>query len=95
MTPEEHIEHLIKAGRKAGLTEEQARRHAELVVPELHGQQSRYADTARWQDRICGIISHSGPNGEPLACAYLEGHAGAHSWATLPTFVAGQGGSGE
>lgn len=37
---------------------------------------------------ICGIISHSGPNGEPLACAYAPGHEGVHSWATLPTFVA-------
>ena len=36
---------------------------------------------------LCGIISMSGPNREPLACAYQPGHDGAHSWATLPTFV--------
>ncbi len=35
---------------------------------------------------ICGTISASGPNGEPLACAYAPNHDGAHSWATLPTF---------
>jgi hypothetical protein len=41
---------------------------------------------------ICGAVSNSGPNGEPLACAYppiLPGELmHAHSWATLPTFVA-------
>jgi len=36
---------------------------------------------------ICGIISHSGPQGEPLACAYLPGHEGIHSWGTLPTWT--------
>lgn len=36
---------------------------------------------------ICGVISNSGPNGEPLACGYLRPHDGEHSWATLPTFT--------
>jgi hypothetical protein len=35
---------------------------------------------------MCCVVSHSGPNGEPLACGYARGHQGAHSWATLPTF---------
>lgn len=35
----------------------------------------------------CGVIALCGPNGEPLACGYDAGHEGAHSWATLPTFV--------
>jgi hypothetical protein len=35
---------------------------------------------------ICGIVSESGPNGEPLACGYQHGHEGKHAWATLPTF---------
>lgn len=35
---------------------------------------------------ICGIISNSGPNQEPLACGYKFGHKDVHSWATLPTF---------
>ncbi len=35
---------------------------------------------------LCGVISHSGFYGEPLACGYARGHAGNHSWATLPTF---------
>lgn len=39
---------------------------------------------------ICGTISHSGPHGEPLACAYPPNHDGDHSWATLPTFVDGK-----
>jgi hypothetical protein len=36
---------------------------------------------------ICGVISNSGPNAEPLACAYPPGHTGDHSWASLPTFA--------
>lgn len=35
---------------------------------------------------ICGILSNSGPNGEPLACGYTPGHDGPHSWGTLPTW---------
>lgn len=35
---------------------------------------------------ICSVVSHSGPNGEPLACGYSPRHEGPHSWATLPTF---------
>ena len=35
---------------------------------------------------ICGIIHNGGRFGESLACGYLEGHAGAHSWASIPTF---------
>lgn len=37
---------------------------------------------------ICGVISYSGPNGEPLACAWEEDHLSEkpHSWASLPTF---------
>lgn len=34
---------------------------------------------------ICGVVCNCGPNGEPLACGYAAGHAGAHSWASLPT----------
>jgi hypothetical protein len=36
---------------------------------------------------ICGVVSHSGAKGEPLACGFPFGHSGAHAWATLPTFV--------
>jgi len=39
---------------------------------------------------LCCVISHSGLYGEPLACGYVRGHAGNHSWATLPTFVNGE-----
>lgn len=35
---------------------------------------------------ICAVVSNSGPLGEPLGCGYLPGHAGNHSWSTLPTF---------
>jgi hypothetical protein len=35
---------------------------------------------------LCGVVCAAGPNGEPLACAYLPNHHGAHSWATLPTW---------
>jgi hypothetical protein len=34
---------------------------------------------------ICGVVCNCGPNGEPIACGYVDGHNGAHSWATLPT----------
>lgn len=37
--------------------------------------------------QICGVICNCGANGEPLACGYLVGHEGKHSWASLPTFV--------
>jgi len=40
---------------------------------------------------LCGVISHSGPNREPLACAYAPGHDGPHSWSTLPTFAPREG----
>lgn len=39
---------------------------------------------------ICGTICPCGPNGEPLACGYEQGHNGNHSWATLPTFLNGR-----
>ena len=39
---------------------------------------------------ICGAVSQSGRYGEPLACAFPKGHAGAHAWASLPTFVNGE-----
>ena len=34
---------------------------------------------------ICGVVSASGPNGEPLACGYGPAHEGKHSWASLPS----------
>lgn len=40
-------------------------------------------------DPLCGIVSNSGPNGEPLACAWPpHGAERTHSWATLPTYEA-------
>lgn len=41
---------------------------------------------ARRELGICGVVSHSGPGGEPLACGYTPSHTGQHSWASLPTF---------
>lgn len=38
-------------------------------------------------DAICGMVSNSGPNREPLACGYVHDHDGPHSWSTLPTFT--------
>jgi hypothetical protein len=43
---------------------------------------------ARRESLICGMVSLSGPNGEPLACGFRHVHDGEHSWATLPTFIA-------
>lgn len=37
---------------------------------------------------ICGVVSNSGPNGEPLACGYRALHQGDHAWATLPSSAA-------
>jgi hypothetical protein len=42
------------------------------------------------RELICGIVSESGPNREPLACGYKKGHVGAHAWYSLPTFVNGE-----
>jgi hypothetical protein len=39
---------------------------------------------------ICGVVSQSGPNREPLACGFPKGHEGEHAWATLPTFTASE-----
>lgn len=36
---------------------------------------------------ICGVVSNSGAEGEPLACGFPVGHEGKHAWATLPTFI--------
>jgi len=36
--------------------------------------------------RTCTVICNCGPNGEPLRCGYKPGHAGDHSWSSLPTF---------
>lgn len=38
---------------------------------------------------ICGVVSESGPNGEPLACGHKWGHSGPHAWSSLPTFTWG------
>jgi hypothetical protein len=38
----------------------------------------------------CGVVSQSGPNGEPLGCGFAFGHDGPHAWASLPTFVGGE-----
>ena len=35
---------------------------------------------------ICGVVCNCGPNLEPLACGYRQGHGGPHAWSTLPTF---------
>jgi hypothetical protein len=43
-------------------------------------------DTER-PDAICGVVCAGGPNGEPLACGYENGHEGVHSWASLPTWT--------
>ncbi len=51
-----------------------------LILPHIAEQQC---------ERLCGVISESGPNQEPLACGYgPHGPEQDHSWATLPTFLA-------
>lgn len=35
---------------------------------------------------ICGVVSFSGPRGEPLACGFVPGHEGDHAWASQPTW---------
>lgn len=43
----------------------------------------------QWGDpgAICGMVSQSGPNLEPLACGWKAGHTGKHAWSSLPSFV--------
>ncbi len=67
-------ETLVKAAQKSGLTKQAA----EETVTRIEQSEAR--------NKICGIICNCGPNGEPLACGYLPGHDGDHSWATLPTW---------
>lgn len=57
--------------------------------------QPLFPATDQFKALLCGVISMSGPHHEPLACAYPPGHAGDHSWATLPTFVGGAPVSGK
>lgn len=40
------------------------------------------------REPLCGVVCNCGPNGEPIACGYADGHDGAHSWASLPTYEA-------
>lgn len=35
---------------------------------------------------ICGVVSFSGPIGEPLACGFVPDHEGDHAWASQPTW---------
>ena len=49
-------------------------------------QGTLYVRIGSWPS-FCGVVSASGPNGEPLACGYEPGHDGPHSWASQPTFV--------
>lgn len=68
--------------------EDTERPDGELTYSEMEEERDRLArELYEAQERICGAISASGPGGEPLACAYRPDHEGAHSWATLPTFV--------
>ena len=43
------------------------------------------SDYWRRKVSVCAVVSASGPNGEPVACAYKPEHEGRHSWATLGT----------
>jgi hypothetical protein len=46
---------------------------------------------------ICGVIApNQGPAGEPLACAWPDGHLPEtpHSWAWVPTLFSGANGAG-
>jgi hypothetical protein len=93
-----------QAARLAAVEQERDRESAgwlRCTEMRLAAEQERDAMTARLAElaqlrrfglddikTMCGIISHSGPHGEPLACGYQLYHDGAHSWATLPTFGA-------
>lgn len=53
-------------------------------------ERARQIDAAS-NSLICGVVSNSGYEGEPLACGFTVGHIGQHAWATLPTFRATDG----
>lgn len=67
-------------------------REAANVLREQAIKFDRYAEIAQTTEdlRTCGLVSNSGPNGEPLGCGYQNHHSGPHSWATLPTFTQGR-----
>jgi hypothetical protein len=39
------------------------------------------------QQEMCMVVSQSGFLGELIGCGFKLGHEGAHSWASLPTFL--------
>jgi hypothetical protein len=82
MTPETAT--VILARYEAALTAAEQERDA------LATEHAHLKDVMRFGlgDPMCGIVSHSGPCGEPLACGWPpHGTERAHSWATLPTFT--------
>lgn len=54
-------------------------------LADLHAELRAFIQS---QPNICGVGSQSGPNREVLACGYIPGHQGEHSWASLPTWPA-------
>lgn len=76
-------------------------RHAEAVAEYAYPLVEAAADAEEaWHrgwvahGKTCSIICpNAGPGGEPMACGYATGHDGAHSWASLPTFAAGERGA--
>lgn len=58
-----------------------AKQWRERVVADLKEQGYRIEMTT------CGVVSESGPNGEPLGCGYPFNHEGPHAWASLPTWT--------
>ena len=62
-------------------------REAAHVLRSLANKWDALAERAERGEGICGVVSDSGTNGEPLACAFPKGHSSNHAWATLPTFI--------
>lgn len=75
----------------AGRTAPDQWRAAANVLREVAAEWDRKAEAM--PPGICGVVSMSGPSGEPLACGYWPGHDGPHAWSTLPTYIQ-QGGGG-
>lgn len=57
-----------------------------LTLRESHDTAWRFLHGMSWKLAMCCVTCTAGPNGEPVACAYRDGHPGTHSWATIPTF---------
>jgi hypothetical protein len=73
------------SGRQARTFAERMRAELEQAGVKAHVFLITGGEVITVDQPICGMVTRSGPRGEPLACGFSYGHHGHHSWASLPT----------